>query len=266
LSSTFLLQRVQTIEGRQLGRNGCLSRQQRHPQRLHVFELVDHDRHARGADVPGHLVAQRAQANLLGPRRQVRAHRVQVVFHGVQGQPTNGQRQAGDRREPAERGHLRREAGRERHERRAEVGAVASPALPEGRGGGQAFGLDHRPEALDEHQQRRGDQEGRAPTQQHAGAADEAEVAEPAKVGHRQRAIGRARGERCRQGRLPHLHDRLGERLLGRAPGASQLEVARHEQQAEVDAVAGDDGEQEPGGDVEPPDGERGEPERPRHS
>ncbi len=115
---------------------------------------------------------------------------------------------------------------------------------------------------LEQHHQRGQQRVGGQPAQHHAGAADDGEVAEAAEAAHGQGGVGGRRGGgRAHRGRVG-----AGQRDLDgadqRQPRAALLVETPQPDDAEVHAVAGDDAEQERGGNVKMAERQLGDAER----
>ena len=111
-------------------------------------------------------------------------------------------------------------------------------------------------------ERRRQHQEGGEPAEQDPDAADQAEVAKPAKIGGEQRGVRHRRRQRRGHGSAQAaLHGRAQRRhrIDGLPP---LLEVAREQDDAEVDAVPDDDGRQERRRQVQVTDAEAREGKR----
>ena len=80
----------------------------------------------------------------------------------------------------------------------------------------------------------------RRPTEEHAQAADDAELPEPAEVGEYERAVGSRGSERGDDGSGAASPERINERFLDGSSAASLFRITCQEDDAEVDAVADD--------------------------
>jgi hypothetical protein len=245
------------VEGFVVLWRGVPQRVQRDLERHHLLQPIDHDRHAVLALPPDDLldlVAQLAGRRLRGLRLIPRVRH--VVFHRVQEDVPDGQRHGREAEHDAED----RDGARRFHHEPGERAAVTTPQSRH-----PALLLAQRQHALEGHQDGGQEEVRRAPAEQHARAADHAEVFEAAEVGHHQRAVGdhgcACGGQRGEPGLL-HRHGDARFGLLA----APLFEVTRHEDDAEVDAVADDDADQEARGRVQVADGEVGEAERPEHA
>jgi hypothetical protein len=119
-----------------------------------------------------------------------------------------------------------------------------------------------RPQPLEHDEQRREQREGRAPAQDHADAADEPEVAEPAVGGEEERPVSDA-GADGREQRTARRHARrVVARRLQRHAAAPELLHPAQVHDPVVDPVPRDDRAEERGLHVEVAEGEVGHAER----
>ena len=109
--------------------------------------------------------------------------------------------------------------------------------------------------------ERRRHRVGEDPRERHPEAADEPELVEPAEVGGEEGRVRGARGERGGERREPGLADGDLHGGEGRDAVAALLEVAREEDEPDVDAVADDDGPEERGVRVQVADDRLGDAE-----
>ena len=186
---------------------------------------------------------------------RVAAQLAHVVLERAARQVAAADDGGGDARSQRERQRRARPAAHHPHERRLEVrerdplaGRVLALVAPQ-------------PQAFQQRGDRRHHGVGRQPAQRHPRRADDAEVLEAAKRADAQRGVRRRRRARRGQRRRVRAVERVRDRDLQRLPGAALLQEAAQPDDAEVDAVAGDDAEQERGRDVEVTDRELGEPE-----